>query len=70
MPTYNFEEVSIQHTKRWTDQETGKKRQKTKKFYMTLNPFNKNEDGSVRTRQEIYRELVKQRDAWILEEQK
>jgi hypothetical protein len=65
MATYNFEEVSIQHTKRWTDPVTGKKRQQTKKFYMTLNPFNKNEDGTVRTRQDIYRELAKQRDAWL-----
>lgn len=60
----NFEEISIIHTKRWVDEITGKKRQKTKKFWMTLNPFNKNPDGSARTSRDIYRELDKKKKEW------
>lgn len=65
--TTRFEEVCITHTRRWKDPETGRPRQQTKKFSMTLNPFNKNPDGTVRTRKDIYAALVVQRDAWIAE---
>lgn len=68
--TTYFEEVSISHTKRWKDPKTGKPRQRTQKFSMTLNPYNKNSDGTVRTRQDIYAALVVQRDAWIAEGEK
>ena len=64
---YTFEEVSIQHTHRWVD-ENGKKRQKTQKFYQTLNPFNKDAEGNIKTRQQIYAELVIERDKWIKEQ--
>ena len=59
-----FNEVSIKAVKKWTGSD-GKKHQQTKKFYQTVNPFNKNPDGTVKTREEIFREIVKQRDEWI-----
>ena len=61
--TTRFDEVSVTATKRW--KEDGKPRQKTKKFYQTINPFNKNTDGSAKTRQQIMVEIVAQRQAWL-----
>lgn len=39
-----------------------KKRQKT--FYQTINPFNVNAEGLVKTRQEIMKELIAEGEAW------
>lgn len=63
---YQFEEVSLKVVRRWTDAE-GKKRQQTKKFLQTINPFNKNADGSLKTRSQIMVELNAERDAWMQE---
>lgn len=38
----------------------GRQCSRTKKFWQTLNPFNKNDDGSVKTRDEIMSELGQQ----------
>lgn len=62
--TYRFDEVALKDTKRWTDA-TGKKRTRTRKFYQTINPFNKNTDGTMKTRAEIEAELRVERDAWL-----
>lgn len=59
----NFNEVSVTGTKKWT--ENGKRRTKTKKFYQTINPFNKNRDGSVKTRSDILVEIMAERKAWL-----
>lgn len=67
MPRYTFEEVVLRETRRWKDPITGKTRQKTKKFSQTLNPFNKNGQGEVKTREEIRAELRVQADAWLAE---
>lgn len=59
-----FEEVAVIATKRWTD-ETGKRRQQTRRFYQTISPFNKNKDGTVKTREQINAEIKAERDAWL-----
>lgn len=59
-----FYEVAVSATKRWTDA-GGKKRQKTRKFWQTLSPFNKCADGSIKTREQILIEIQAQRDAWL-----
>lgn len=59
-----FTEVSIYAIRRWKDV-NGKRRQKTRKFSQTLNPFNKNQDGSLKTREQIITELKAERDAWL-----
>jgi hypothetical protein len=61
--TITFTEVVVMATYRWN--ENGKKRQKTKKFYQTISPFNKNLNGEIKTIDEIYLELYAERDAWI-----
>ncbi len=59
----NFQEVSVKGTRRWKDAE-GKKRQQTKKFFQTISPFNKNADGSPKTREQILIQIKAERDAW------
>lgn len=61
---YTFDEVSVKATKRWTD-ESGKKRQQTRNFFQTINPFNKNEDGTIKTRDQIMAEIKAERNAWL-----
>lgn len=61
-----FEKVSVKGVKQWTDAE-GKRRQKTMHFMQTINPYNKNADGSVKTYYQIKEELKKERAAWLEE---
>ncbi|MDR3464207.1 MAG: hypothetical protein P4L76_18035 [Beijerinckiaceae bacterium] len=42
----------------------GKKRRRQKTFYQTVNPFNKNADGSVKTRAEVYVAVKAEAHAW------
>lgn len=59
-----FEQVKVKATKKWIDGD-GKKRQRTCSFSQTLNPFNKNGDGSIKTREQIMAEICFQRDQWL-----
>ena len=59
-----FEEVSVKATKHWKDAK-GRHRQETRKFFQTLNPFNKNADGFMKSPQEIMTEICAERDAWL-----
>lgn len=58
-----FNEVAVKATRRWV--EDGKKRQQTRKFFQTINPFNKGADGRVKDRDQIMREITAKRDAWL-----
>ncbi|MFA5040034.1 MAG: hypothetical protein WC464_00170 [Bdellovibrionales bacterium] len=51
----NFNEVSIKA--RRTVFVDGKKKIQQRKFYQTLNPFNKNTDGTIKNRNDIIKEL-------------
>jgi hypothetical protein len=57
-------EICISGTKTWVDQ-NGHKRRKTKKFWQTVNPYNKNDDGSPKTGKQIYKELCLEMDEWL-----
>lgn len=59
---YTFNEVKIKGRRSWI--ENGKRKTQTRTFSQTINPWNRNADGSVKTRQEIDRELRVERDAW------
>lgn len=58
-----FEEVSIKCKKAWIDA-SGKRRQRTKKFWQTISPFNRNADGLQKTREEIQREIERESVLW------
>ena len=60
---YRFEEVKLSATRRWT--ENGKRRQETRVFMQTINPFNKDEGGNVKTHTQIWNELKAERDEWL-----
>lgn len=60
----NFDEVAVKATRRWVD-ESGKKRQETRKFWQTINPFNKGADGLPKTRDQILKEILAERDAFL-----
>lgn len=65
--TYNFEEVCISKTKYGKCSKCGKNYQETKKFAQTINPYNKNADGQIKTYDEIYDELVEKAKKWLEE---
>ena len=58
----NFSEVAIRRTVHWI--EDGKRKRKTKKFWQTISPFNKNKDGSIKHPKEILAELEVEAAAW------
>jgi hypothetical protein len=65
MARINFQEVSITRVRVGRCDVCGKRCQKKKKFYQTLNPFNKNSDGTVKSRDEILLEVKLDGDKWF-----
>ena len=70
MARFRFDEVCIRATRVRKDAETGKRRQESRKFWQTINPFNRMPDGRVKTRDDILDELRAERDAWLAEQPK
>lgn len=64
MPTYTFEKVTRPVSKRLPCPTCGKKIRRSTTLYQTLNPFNKNEDGTVKTFKQILAELEEQAKEW------
>lgn len=62
MATYTFQEVKVKATR---FSETGKRQQKT--FTATVNPWNKNADGSAKSEQQVRDDLRTEAAAWVLE---
>lgn len=65
--TTNFEEVSIRAEKSGKCIICGKRRKRVRKFWQTLNPFNKNPDGTVKQPFEIRKEIAAQAAVWTKE---
>ena len=59
-----FNEVAIKGTKKFVDA-AGKKHSRTRKFFQTLNPYNKMPTGDVKTRDDIMMQLVGERTLWM-----
>lgn len=60
---YTFEEVKLTATRSVVGSD-GKKRRQQKTFSQTLNPFNLNADGTVKSRADIRRELDAEAGRW------
>ena len=60
-----FDEIKLKATRRWIDPETGKKRQQTRTFMQTVNPFNRLPDGTIKDRATILAELHAERTDWL-----
>jgi hypothetical protein len=59
-----FDEVKYHAKKRGKCKICGKHRTRQQTFSQTLNPFNKNTDGSVKTRYQIMEENKKEAAEW------
>lgn len=67
MVTIRFRELSVQAHKNLPCPVCGKKVRRQRTFTQTLNPFNRNADGVVKTPKEIYAELDERAGAWKAE---
>ena len=61
---YVFNEVHIFAARRGKCAACGKLCQRRRKFWQTLNPFNRNADGFPKDRDDIMSELTQQAKAW------
>lgn len=64
MTTYNFQEVAVYGEKIGKCPKCGKYYKRREKFWATVNPWNKNEDGYVKSYDEVYDDVVKQCKKW------
>jgi hypothetical protein len=60
-----FEVVELKGQKQGTCSACGRRRQRTERFSQTVNPFNKNKAGQVKSREEIYEEVHAEWLAWM-----
>lgn len=54
---HKFQKLEVKQTVKVPCLKCGKKAPRVAKAWQTMNPFNKNKDGSIKSSQEIYREL-------------
>lgn len=64
MPTYTFERVTRPVSKTVPCRGCGKKLKRSTTLGQTINPFNRNEDGTVKTYDQIVAELREQAATW------
>lgn len=67
MTRVRFEKVILRGTRLW--KENGKRRQETRKFFQTINPYNKNAAGEQKSKSEILVELINERAKWLADAQ-
>lgn len=62
--TTTYQEVGLTGHRDGVCPVCGKKGKRQRRFYQTLNPFNRNKKGEVKTRSEIYEELKEEISKW------
>ena len=67
MSRITFNEVSINVEKSIKCSICGKRLKRQKKLFQTLNPFNTNSDGTIKSREDIYKELSTRAKVWKAE---
>lgn len=69
--TITFDEVAIRGEKSVKcSAGCGRRLKRSRKFWQTFSPFNKNSLGKIKGKAEIQRELIVERDKWITEPEK
>lgn len=63
--TYRFEKVATRRTRRGTCPTCGNNVTRSRTFENTINPFNRNADGTIRTRQEVWEKVNAEADEWV-----
>jgi hypothetical protein len=61
---YRFQEVSVYGEKRGACPACGKSTVRKQKFTNTINPYNVNEAGLVKSYDEVRADVIAERDAW------
>lgn len=64
MTTWTYEEVSSRGRKSGPCEVCGKPATRSRTFTNTVNPWNRNPDGTVRTRAEVWAHVNELRHAW------
>lgn len=67
MTTYTFQEVAVYGEKSGKCPKCGKHYKRREKFWSTINPWNKNKDGIMKTYDEVYDDVVKKQKKWLAE---
>jgi len=65
MTRYVFEEIKVKRVKKFKDAETGRKRQVTRTFLQTLNPFNVTPEQIPKSRDQILTEINEEANRWV-----
>jgi hypothetical protein len=65
MSIYRYERVERRDYKRGRCVACGKTAERSQTFQQTINPFNKNSDGAVKTRDDIWTEISAEARAWL-----
>jgi len=67
MTRYVFDAIQTSRTKKGVCVKCGKRRQKTKRFTETINPFNKNANGTPKTRDQVQESVIEKARVWMSE---
>lgn len=67
MTTYNFQEVSVIGEKSGKCPKCGKYYKRKEKFWATINPWNVNKDGVMKSWDEVYQDVMNKRAKWLEE---
>jgi hypothetical protein len=60
-----FAEIGMTYESNFVCNSCGKRRSRSKKFYQTLNPFNRDKDGNPKTPEQIRCEVNMEADDWL-----
>lgn len=64
MPTYTFRKMQTYRERRFTCEVCGRRAVRKQTFWQTVSPFNRREDGTPKTPQEVLDAVQAQADAW------
>ena len=67
MTTYIFQEVSVYGEKTAKCPKCGKYYKRKEKFWATINPWNVNKDGVMKSWDEVYQDVMNERAKWLEE---
>ena len=67
MTTYIFQEVSVYGEKTAKCPKCGKYYKRKEKFWATINPWNVNKDGVMKSWDEVYQDVMNKRTKWLEE---
>lgn len=64
-PTYTFQQVAARRSHRGACPLCGKSTTRSRNFVQTINPYNRNADGTIKTLAQVRAAVEAQADAWV-----